>query len=127
MSIQNLRKEVEMLQSALTPNMKTINLHFTYGDLDKPHGVMGHRIQQLTLFRGQETQKYYAVNYREEMEHYTKDAHTYLLSHNRHIKNDPTHIWHTYENWIEYNRCKCGKHGADNKQPYGETLNEILP
>ena len=57
MSIQALRREVDILQSALNPSMETTNIHFTFSGPDKPHGAMRHHILSLTRFRGHETTK----------------------------------------------------------------------
>ena len=117
-SKQTLRREITIINRALNIHAQQHYLIFHYGPTDEPHGAMGHRAKKWTT-ANDIAPKVYAISYDEEMKSYTEDEYNWLKLKISAMKN-PEHAWNTYKKWIEYNRCKCGKHGVDGKQPYGE-------
>ena len=120
MTIQTLKTDVETLKRALTPNMTRTNIHFSFSDENEPHGVLRHRIISLVHFQGTETIEHYAVAYKDELENYTEQEYNSLMKRKPFMKK--VEGFRTYFEWLESHRCKCGKHGLDNNQPFGEVF-----
>ena len=103
-----IQREKEKIEWALGLRKKRpteIWITFSFGDKDKPHGKYGYQARLVTEDSLQ-AQKYRAIPEEEELamlrEHYeTLPAH---------CKQNPNHVWYTFEKYLEYHRCECGKH-----------------
>ena len=103
MKSRQLLKQIKMLERVLKPAPPTdveIVTLFPWNP-DQPHGEYGTQITNIT------TRESRAVSPDEErllLKQYY-DEHV-----PDHCKQNPEHVWYTFERFLEYHRCKCGKH-----------------
>ena len=83
----------------------------------EPHGCFGSQ-RMIVEWQPPFGHRKEALTYEEEMDvYYSKPYYDELVKQAPDLQK-AGHIWSTYEKWLEDHRCKCGKHGADGKQPY---------
>ena len=105
------------------PPDKTINIDFSFGLDSDPHGPFGGNTLSITTHKGVSTHKKIAHTFEEEMQQFIRAEYNELISLHPFMEAEG-HVWNTYEKWIEYYRCTCGKHGKDGNQPYNGEIRQ---
>jgi hypothetical protein len=91
---------------------------------DKPHGFLCGAALHIVLGADvKEKQWYEAVNTVTELESHREYYDNIISKSSNKFMKEATHPFHSFDSFVESHRCKCGKHGLDDKQPYlGEAL-----
>ena len=110
--ISVLKQEVRALKDSVAPRESAIV--FMGGKPDEPHGVFTYQIYHL---HSKLKQPY---PYKKEILEFTREKYRDMIKRFPFMKAE-SHVWSSYDKWVESYRCKCGKHGVDGNQPhYGE-------
>jgi hypothetical protein len=118
-TVENLKKEVQEIKTRVNPEPKHFIIDMAFSTNDEPHGFLNGSLFHLAIDKhGKETKWNEAIDTQTELA--SKRAYYDNVISNPKYKfmNEPTHPSHSFDRFVEYSRCKCGKHGADNKQPY---------
>jgi hypothetical protein len=101
MSVLTVQREVEKLKERFIPKPKKevwVHCQFAWNK-DEPHGKYGGQL--LEIYTGQ----YKAPSEREELEMLRESYADIPVA-----VRERAPYWSTWENFLEHNQCKCGKH-----------------
>ena len=118
-SVESLKNEVHEIKKRVTPEPKHFIIDLGFSTDSEPHGILNGSLYHIVIDKhGKETKWHEAIDTETELSS-NKVYYDNLIS-NPHFKfmKEPTHPFHSFESFLEHSHCKCGKHGADNKQPY---------
>jgi hypothetical protein len=132
-TLAGLRREVSEIKQTIDSKFSTVRhvliLAFSCGD--EPHGVYRHHALVLesgkqTVERAMPTDwelKDLAKAYKEGTNSWQNPK---LFTGENIYGNDKEFymLYPTFESYLEMRRCKCGRHGPDNNQAFGEVLEE---
>ena len=118
MHTQKLKYEIKQLQRVLHPERTELHLIFAWSRDDEPHGCFGGGRRVYIKEGSKVIESYYEpLSYTEEMQQFSRTEYDDLINKNPFMR-EPEHPFSTYEKWVEYHRCKCGKHGEKGDKPY---------
>ena len=116
-TINALKNEVKELKASINPEPQHVTIPYFFYDVDQPHGFLTGTIFHLVIDKhGTETRRYEAIGTETEIESH-KAYYDKMFGKYKFMK-DSSHPYSTVEKFLESNRCKCGKHGVDGKQPF---------
>lgn len=118
-SVEILRSQVVELKDRVNPDPKQVIIDFGFSGDNRPHGILyGSRMHFVITEHGKEQRWQEAIDTETELNAH-KEYYDNLISKptNKFMKS-PDHPFHSFDSFIEYHRCKCGKHGPDNNLPY---------
>ncbi len=113
---QSLVYDIKKLRQILNPPDETIAIVFSFGSTSDPHGPYGGNSLTFTWSKGKESKTLKALSTAEELQG-LKRFYDDMIKHNPFMKGE-SHPWHTYDLWLETQRCKCVRHGLDGLQPF---------
>jgi len=117
--VENLKKEVRKMKTRFTPEPKNFIINMGFSTNDQPHGFLNGSLFHLVVDKhGKETKWNEAIDTEAELASNKTFYDSVISNPTNKFMNEPTHPFHSFDSFIEYCRCKCGKHGTDNKQPY---------
>lgn len=117
-SLSTVKREVNELKRNF-PRDKTLTIFAGYSwNIDKPHDQYGCQLITFTTSNGTTTITYSAPTISQTEQFHSRSEYLKLLKTNPHIKKDKDHFLGTYEKWLKYHLCKCGKHGSDGTEPF---------
>ena len=118
MSKNAIKKDLTELSHRLNPKDIHRIIQFAFGIDSDPHGFLhGNRLHMLTQ-KGKTTRWYEALTTEAELKEH-KEYYDKILADPQHaFMKAPGHPFHSFESYIEYGRCTCGKHGSSNMEPY---------
>jgi hypothetical protein len=121
---ENLKKEVNEIKARVKPEPKHFIMAQVFGSPDQPHGFLYGSLFHIVIGKdGKETKWYEALDAETELRTNRAYYDSIISKPTNKFMKEPTHPFNSFESFLEYSRCKCGKHGLDGKQPYhGETL-----
>jgi hypothetical protein len=118
-SINALKKEVQVLKRALYPDRKRIEIVWTFSRHDEPHGPWG--CCRMIVMEGEHVGNdvsFEPLTYEEEMQIYSRQEYAEMTRQYPQMTEREEYPFSTFERWVESNRCKCGHHGKDGRQPF---------
>jgi hypothetical protein len=118
-TINALKKEITALKASINPDPKHFIIQFGFGTLDDPHSWLGENFFHIDIdAHGNETKWVEAVtDYEAELAAHKKYYDKLAGPRSKFMKSSD-HPFQSFESFLEYCRCTCGKHGVDGKQPY---------
>lgn len=116
---ENLKKEIGEIKTRVNPEPKHLILDFNFSSENEPHGFLNGSLFHLLIGKdGKEAQYTEAINSETELKSNRVYYDALIFKSSNKFMKQSTHPFYSFESFVEYHRCKCGKHGPDNKQPY---------
>jgi hypothetical protein len=114
---ESIKKEVHELKAQINPEPKHFIINMGFSTNDQPHGFLNGSLFHLVIDKhGKETKWNEAIDTEAELASNRAHYDSIISNPANQFMNEPTHPFHSFDSFIEYSRCKCGKHGADNNQ-----------
>ena len=118
-TVNALKKEVTELKSRVNPEPKHLVIDFSLSTDNDPHGFLNGSLFHLVIDKhGQETRWHEAIDTETELASNKAYYDSVLCKPTDKFMKNPTHPFHSFESFLEYSRCKCGKHGVSGMEPY---------
>ena len=118
-TVENLKKEVNDIKAQVNPEPKHYIINMGFSSDNQPHGFLCGSLYHIKIGKdGKETRWHQPIDSQTELASH-KAYYDELLSspHNKFMK-QPEHPFHSFESFLDYSRCKCGRHGPNNNEPY---------
>lgn len=117
-SIITLQRDVAEIKQRVNPEDQHFIINMSFGSDSEPHGFLGGNSLHIVIKQGKETKWVEAWTTETDLESNRKYYEDMIANPKSNFTVNPDHPFHSFESFVEYHRCRCGKHGEDGRQTF---------